>query len=157
MTGVMVFGMRCKAMTIFHVLSYPLKKKHLSGFGAAALTLFERVSQKYMHPSLISGKLNGLLAEIDKQAQECFDRLIDEMKQFLDGILHIYGEGRTKVSWATCLGSWRKLKQGFPKREFRGTLTSGNFALLGSYPSWITVHSIISTNGKFYSRLSTHR
>lgn len=30
---------------------------------------------------LTSGKLNGYLAEIDKQAQECFERLIEDMKQ----------------------------------------------------------------------------
>ncbi len=30
---------------------------------------------------LISGKLNTYLADIDRQAQECFDRLIDGMKQ----------------------------------------------------------------------------
>lgn len=29
---------------------------------------------------------------------------IEDMKQFLDGILHIYDEGRTMVSWATCSG-----------------------------------------------------
>ena len=30
---------------------------------------------------LTSGKLNGYLAEIDKQAQERFERLIEDMKQ----------------------------------------------------------------------------
>ena len=30
---------------------------------------------------LISGKLNTYLADIDRQAQECFERLIDGMKQ----------------------------------------------------------------------------
>ncbi len=30
---------------------------------------------------LISGKINAYLADIDRQAQECFERLIEDMKQ----------------------------------------------------------------------------
>ena len=62
---------------------------------------------------------------------------IEDMKRFLDGILHIYDEGRTKVSMGDLFGIGTGLitvitpngesdgsrKQACRKRKFRGTLT----------------------------------
>ena len=48
--------------------------------GTAASGLSEAVPQGYIN-LLTSGRLNTYLADIDKQAQELFERLIEGMKQ----------------------------------------------------------------------------
>ena len=48
--------------------------------GTAAFGLSEAVPQGYIN-LLTSGRLNTYLADIDKQAQELFERLIEGMKQ----------------------------------------------------------------------------
>ena len=48
--------------------------------GTAASGLSEAVPQGYIN-LLTSGKLNTYLADIDRQAQERFKRLIEDMKQ----------------------------------------------------------------------------
>ena len=45
---------------------------------------------------------------------------IEDMKRFLDGILHIHDEGRTRMS----MDSGGSRRKAFRKRKFRGTLTS---------------------------------
>ena len=49
---------------------------------------------------------------------------IEDMKRFLDGILHIHDEGRTKMSMGALSDSGGSRRKAFRKRKFRGTLTS---------------------------------
>jgi len=52
---------------------------------------------------------------------------IEDMKQFLDGILHIYDEGRTKVSMGDLFGIVTAAEERVAEKEkFRGSLTSEN-------------------------------
>ena len=52
---------------------------------------------------------------------------IEDMKQFLDGILHIYDEGRTAVKMGDLFGIVTAAKERVAEKEkFRGTLTSEN-------------------------------
>ena len=52
---------------------------------------------------------------------------IEDMKQFLDGILHIYDEGRTKVSMGDLFGIVAEAEARLSEKEkFRGSLTSEN-------------------------------
>lgn len=46
--------------------------------GTAALTIYQATSQGVM---LTSGKLNGYLADLDKQAEEMFNNLIMQYKK----------------------------------------------------------------------------
>ena len=52
---------------------------------------------------------------------------IENMKQFLDGILHIYDEGRTAVKMGDLFGIVTAVEERVAEKEkFRGTLTSEN-------------------------------
>ena len=52
---------------------------------------------------------------------------IEDMKQFLDGILHIYDEGRTKVSMGDLIGIVAEAEARLSEKEkFRDSLTSEN-------------------------------
>ncbi len=52
---------------------------------------------------------------------------IEDMKQFLDGILHIYDEGRTKVSMGDLFGIVTAAEERVAeKKKFRGSLTIEN-------------------------------
>ena len=52
---------------------------------------------------------------------------IEDMKQFLDGILHIYDEGRTAVKMGDLFGIVTAAEERVAEKEkFRGTLTSEN-------------------------------
>ena len=52
---------------------------------------------------------------------------IENMKQFLDGILHIYDEGRTAVKMGDLFGIVTAAEERVAEKEkFRGTLTSEN-------------------------------
>jgi len=52
---------------------------------------------------------------------------IEDMKQFLDGILHIYDEGRTAVNRGDLFGIVTAAKERVAEKEkFRGSLTSEN-------------------------------
>src|SRR5699024_11862738 len=55
------------------------------------------------------------------------DLPIEDMKQFLDGILHIYDEGRTAVKMGDLFGIVTAAEERVAEKEnFRGTLTSEN-------------------------------
>ena len=49
--------------------------------GAVTLAVFERTSQKYIHNATYKRQAEHFLADIDKQAQECMERLTAQMKQ----------------------------------------------------------------------------
>ena len=50
---------------------------------------------------------------------------IEDMKQFLDGILHIYDEGRTAVKMGDLFGIVTEAEERVAEKEnFRGSLTS---------------------------------
>ena len=49
--------------------------------GTATLAVFERIPQDYIPNLLTSGRLNAYLADIDKQTEEMFFRLVEQMKQ----------------------------------------------------------------------------
>ena len=53
---------------------------------------------------------------------------IENMKQFLDGILHIYDEGRTAVKMGDLFGIVTAAEERVAekRKNFRGTLTSEN-------------------------------
>ncbi len=52
---------------------------------------------------------------------------IEDMKQFLDGILHIYDEGRTAVKMGDLFGIATAAEERVAEKEkFRGSLTSEN-------------------------------
>ena len=54
---------------------------------------------------LTSGKLNAYLADIDRQAQECFERLIEGMKQ-AQGITEQL-KAENALEWTGCLNNIR--------------------------------------------------
>ena len=49
--------------------------------GTKTFTLSERISQGVYLNLLTSGKLNSYLADIEEQAQERFERIVEQMKQ----------------------------------------------------------------------------
>ena len=70
-------GMNFKVIIIFLVLPYQPKKKDLSVFDIRYL----RECQKGTYTSLLtSSRLNSYLADIDRQAQERFETLTEQMK-----------------------------------------------------------------------------
>lgn len=76
------FGTNCKAIIISHVLPYHPKKKKLSEYGDSGILHYLKEHRKATCTTLLtSGNLNAYLAEIDRQAQERVERLIEDMKQ----------------------------------------------------------------------------
>ena len=67
--------MNCKEIIIFLVLSYQPKKNSLSVCGTAALAVFEKTSQKYIHNATYKRQTEHLPCRLDKQAQERMERL----------------------------------------------------------------------------------
>ena len=73
-------GMNFKVIIIFLVLPYQPKKKDLSVFGGNDIR-YLRECQKGTYTSLLtSSRLNSYLADIDRQAQERFETLTEQMK-----------------------------------------------------------------------------
>ena len=70
-----------RAITLSPALPYQPKKKRLSVFGGSALAVSERIRRVTYTNLLTSGRLNAYLADIDRQAQERFETLIEQMKQ----------------------------------------------------------------------------
>lgn len=58
----------------------PEEEKPIGVFGQRHLR-YLREYRKVTYINLLSGRLNGYLAEIDRQAEERFKRLIEQMKQ----------------------------------------------------------------------------
>lgn len=58
----------------------PEEEKPIGVFGQRHLR-YLREYRKVTYINLLSGRLNGYLAEIDRQAEERFERLIEQMKQ----------------------------------------------------------------------------
>ena len=63
-------------------LTLPAEKEHHIGlWGQRHLRYIKEHKRLFYVNLLTSGKLNSYLAEIDRQAQERFERLIEDMKQ----------------------------------------------------------------------------
>ena len=76
----MVCGMNCKEIIIF--LTLPDKKEQPIGvWGERHLRYLKEYRKSTYINLLTSGRLNAYLAKIDKQAQERFERLVEDMKQ----------------------------------------------------------------------------
>lgn len=59
----------------------PEKEQPIGLFGRRHLDYLKQQRKVTYINLLTSGRLNAYLAEIDKQAQECLERLIEQMKQ----------------------------------------------------------------------------
>ncbi len=64
---------------------------------------------------LTCGKLNTYLADIDKQAQECFERLIEEIKQTQDITEQLKAENALK--WTGKMNNVRACAMEIVERE----------------------------------------
>ena len=85
MMKAMVFGMNCKEIIISLALLYqPKKNTSLSAYGGSDTNAIYRNITGHFTLLLTSGKLNEYLADVDKQAKECFERLVEQMKQSQD-------------------------------------------------------------------------
>ena len=74
-----VSAILCKAIIIYPTLHYPLKKKrNPSAYGDSGANAIWKSIEKW---PIQRGKLNSYLADIDEQAQERFEVLIEQMKQ----------------------------------------------------------------------------
>ena len=77
----MICGMNCKEIIIFLVLFYQPKKNSLSAYGDSdTCSIWKNTAGSYLN-LLTSGRLNAYLADIDKQTEEMFFRLVEQMKQ----------------------------------------------------------------------------
>ena len=82
MMKAMVFGMNYKEIIIFLVLLYqPKKNTSLSVYGGSDTSDIYRNIRVLYATLLTSGKLNDYLADVDKQAEKRFERLVEQMKQ----------------------------------------------------------------------------
>ena len=80
MTSATGFGMNCKATTTSLAWSYPPKKKN--GIWGQRHRRYLKTYRKALYTSLLtSGKLNGYLADIDRQAEEMFSRLVKQLSE----------------------------------------------------------------------------
>ena len=59
----------------------PEAEKPIDIFGQRHLRYLREYRKVTYTNLLTSGRLNAYLAEIDRQTQECFERLIEDMKQ----------------------------------------------------------------------------
>lgn len=57
------------------------EEKHIGIWGQRHKRYLKKYRKATYTTLLTSGRLNSYLANIDKQAQECFERLIEDMKQ----------------------------------------------------------------------------
>ena len=76
-----VFGTNCKANIICRVLPYRPKKKAHRDMGQRHKRYLKEHRKATYTTLLTSGKLNTYLANINEQAEERFERLIEGMKQ----------------------------------------------------------------------------
>lgn len=83
MTEATVFGTNYREIIISLVLLYPPKRKaNLSAYGGQRHKRYLQEHKKAFYSTLLtSGKLNSYLADIDKQAEDMFFRLVEQMKQ----------------------------------------------------------------------------
>ena len=73
------------------------------------------------------GKMIDLYTVMTYHFADAMELPIENMKQFLDGILHIYDEGRTAVKMGDLFGIVTAAEERVAEKEkFRGTLTSEN-------------------------------
>ncbi len=82
----MVYGMNCKEIIIFLALLYqPKRNTSLIGLWGQRHKRYLQEHKRAVYTTLLtSGKLNEYLADVDKQAEECFERLVEQMKQSQD-------------------------------------------------------------------------
>ena len=64
-------------------LTLPIEKEHKSIglWGQRHKRYLQEHNRTFYTTLLTSGKLNEYLADVDKQAKECFERLVEQMKQ----------------------------------------------------------------------------
>lgn len=60
------------------------KGTHIGLWGQRHKRYFQEHKRAVYTTLLTSGKLNEYLADVDKQAEECFERLVEQMKQSQD-------------------------------------------------------------------------
>ena len=78
----MVCGMNCKEIIIFLVFILPAEKEQPIGlWGQRHLRYLKEYHRNTYTTLLTSGRLNTYLADIDRQAQERFEILTEQMKQ----------------------------------------------------------------------------
>ena len=67
-------------------LTLPTEKEHkpIGLWGQRHKRYLQEHKRAVYTTLLTSGKLNAYLADVDKQAEECFERLVDQMKQSQD-------------------------------------------------------------------------
>lgn len=67
-------------------LTLPTEKEHKSIglWGQRHKRYLQEHNRTFCTTLLTSGKLNEYLADVDKQAKECFERLVEQMKQSQD-------------------------------------------------------------------------
>ena len=85
------------ATTIFPVWPYPLKKDSLLAYGVSGTSGISKNTAQPYNALLLSGKLNGYLADIDRQAQEQMVTVIRQMSK---------AQGITEVLKATNQAEW---------------------------------------------------
>ena len=67
-------------------LTLPTEKEHkpIGLWGQRHKRYLQEHNRTFYTTLLTSGKLNEYLADVDKQAKECFERLVEQMKQSQD-------------------------------------------------------------------------
>ena len=82
----MVYGMSCRGDYYIPCLILPTEKEHkpIGLWGQRHKRYLQEHNRTFYTTLLTSGKLNEYLADVDKQAKECFERLVEQMKQSQD-------------------------------------------------------------------------
>lgn len=73
--------MPCREIIICPTLRYWTKNKAKSAFGDGGICAISGNKERFFFSLLTSGKLNGYLAQLDKQAEDMYFRLIKQMAE----------------------------------------------------------------------------
>ena len=88
-------------------LTLPTEKEHKSIglWGQRHKRYLQEHNRTFYTTLLTSGKLNEYLADVDKQAKECFERLVEQMKQSQDITEQLKSEN--SLEWVQKMNSIR--------------------------------------------------
>ena len=88
-------------------LTLPTEKEHkpIGLWGQRHKRYLQEHNRTFYTTLLTSGKLNEYLADVDKQAKECFERLVEQMKQSQDITEQLKSENA--LEWAQKMNSIR--------------------------------------------------
>ena len=76
-----VFGMNCKAIITFPACWSREEQRPIGVWGRRHLRYIREYRQGLYNSLVLSGKLNGYLADLNEQAEDMFSRLVKELAE----------------------------------------------------------------------------